>query len=116
MWPGRATAVVPIEAGITNRNYLVEVDGETFVLRLAGTDTELLGFHWVAEVEAGRVAAEWVGPEVVAFEPGLGLHRHPVRGRRPIPEEELGNEGVMRLRGVVDPEHGEGRLDRAGRP
>ena len=32
VWPGRATAVVPIEAGITNRNYLFDVDDEeTFV-------------------------------------------------------------------------------------
>jgi thiamine kinase-like enzyme len=97
VWPGRATAVVPIEAGITNRNYRVEVDGETFVLRLAGTDTELLGIDRAAEVEAGRVAAEaGVGPEVVAFEPDLGCIVTRFVAGSPIPEEELGNEGVMR--------------------
>ena len=75
----------------------VEVDGETFVLRLAGTDTELLGIDRVAEVEAGRVAAEaGVGPEVVAFEPGLGCIVTRFVSGSPIPEEELGNEGVMR--------------------
>lgn len=96
VWPGRATAVVPIEAGITNRNYRVEVDGETFVLRLAGTDTELLGIDRAAEVEAGRVAAEaGVGPEVVAFEPDLGCIVTRFVAGSPIPEEELGNEGVM---------------------
>src|SRR6476661_474290 len=97
VWPGRATAVVPIEAGITNRNYRVEVDDETFVLRLAGTDTELLGIDREAEVEAGRVAAEaGVGPGVVAFEPDLGCIVTRFVGGDPIPEEELGNEGVMR--------------------
>ena len=98
VWPGRATAVVPIEAGITNRNYRVDVDDEeTFVLRLAGTDTELLGIDRAAEVEAGRVAAEaGVGPEVVAFEPDLGCIVTRFVGGSPIPEEELGNEGVMR--------------------
>ena len=97
VWPGRATAVVPIEAGITNRNYRVEVDGETFVLRLAGTDTELLGIDREAEVEAGRVAAEaGVGPEVFAFEPDLGcIVTRFVKGS-PIPEDELGDEAVMR--------------------
>jgi len=97
VWPGRATAVVPIEAGITNRNYRVEVDGETFVLRLAGTDTELLGIDREAEVEAGRAAAEaGVGPEVFAFEPDLGcIVTRFVKGS-PIPEDELGDEAVMR--------------------
>jgi thiamine kinase-like enzyme len=97
VWPGRATAVVPIEAGITNRNYRVDVDGETFVLRLAGTDTELLGIDRAAEVEAGRVAAEvGVGPEVVAFEPELGCIVTRFVGGSPIPEDELGDEAVMR--------------------
>jgi thiamine kinase-like enzyme len=97
VWPGRATAVVPIEAGITNRNYRVDVDGETFVLRLAGTDTELLGIDRAAEVEAGRVAAEaGVGPEVIAFEPELGCIVTRFVGGSPIPEDELGDEAVMR--------------------
>jgi thiamine kinase-like enzyme len=97
VWPGRATDVVPIEAGITNRNYRVEVDGETFVLRLAGTDTELLGIDRAAEVEAGRVAAEaGVGPEVVAFEPDLGCIVTRFVSGSPIPEEALGDEAVMR--------------------
>jgi thiamine kinase-like enzyme len=97
VWPGRATTVVPIEAGITNRNYRVDVDGETFVLRLAGTDTELLGIDRAAEVEAGQVAAEaGVGPEVIAFEPELGCIVTRFVGGRPIPEDELGDEAVMR--------------------
>jgi thiamine kinase-like enzyme len=97
VWPGRATTVVPIEAGITNRNYRVEVDGQTFVLRLAGTDTELLGIDRAAEVEAGQVAAEaGVGPEVIAFEPELGCIVTRFVGGSPIPEDELGDEAVMR--------------------
>src|SRR5439155_3176571 len=97
VWPGRATVVVPIEAGITNRNYRVDVDGETFVLRLAGTDTELLGIDRAAEVEAGRVAAAaGVGPEVVAFEPDLGCIVTRFVDGSPIPEDQLGDEAVMR--------------------
>jgi thiamine kinase-like enzyme len=98
VWPGRATAVIPIEAGITNRNYRVDVDDEeTFVLRLAGTDTELLGIDRAAEVEAGRVAAEaGVGPEVFAFEPDLGCIVTRFVGGSAIHEDELGIEAVMR--------------------
>src|SRR5438552_15797970 len=92
VWPGRETVVVPIEAGITNRNYRVDVDGETFVLRLAGTDTELLGIDRAAEVEAGRVAAgAGVGPEVGAFEPGLGCIVTRLGGGSPIPERHRGD-------------------------
>jgi thiamine kinase-like enzyme len=97
VWPGRATTVVPIEAGITNRNYRVDVDGEIFVLRLAGIDTELLGIDRAAEVEAGKVAAEaGVGPEVIAFEPDLGCIVTRFVGGSPIPEDQLGDEAVMR--------------------
>ena len=43
LWPGRTTTIVPLEGGITNRNYVVTVGGERLVLRIAGKDTGLLG-------------------------------------------------------------------------
>jgi len=62
-----------LEGGITNHNYLVDVDGERFVVRLAGKDTELLGIdreaEWAAAVAAHEVG---IGPEVVSFLPQLG--------------------------------------------
>ena len=89
--------MTPIEGGITNLNYRIDVDQEAFVLRLAGTDTELLGIDRAAEVEACRVAAEaGVGPEVVAFEPDLGCIVTRFVSGSPIPENELGHEAVMR--------------------
>jgi hypothetical protein len=57
VWPGRMPAIEPIEAGITNRNFRIDVEGDTFVLRLAGADTELLGIDRDDEVEVGPVAA-----------------------------------------------------------
>ena len=33
----------PLGGGITNRNFRVDVDGESFVLRIGGEKTELLG-------------------------------------------------------------------------
>src|SRR5437016_2182587 len=75
--PGWADApdlhVEPLGGGITNHNFLVRANGERFVARLAGKDTELLGIDRAAE-HAAAVAANTagVGPEVVAFLPELG--------------------------------------------
>jgi aminoglycoside phosphotransferase (APT) family kinase protein len=97
VWPGRATTVTPIEAGITNRNFRVAVDGDAYVVRLAGAGTELLGIDRVDEVEAGRAAAAaGAGPEVVAFLPELGCLVTRFLQGSPIPEERLGEEAVMR--------------------
>ncbi len=58
----------PLGGGITNRNFRVEVGGESFVLRIGGNDTELLGSDRRVEHGASLVAARLgIGPEVVAF-------------------------------------------------
>jgi len=68
IWPGRHATIEPLGGGITNRNFKVQVDGQDFVLRVGGKDTELLGIDRTAEHVASRVAAELgLGPEVVAF-------------------------------------------------
>jgi aminoglycoside phosphotransferase (APT) family kinase protein len=67
------SAPVPLEGGITNRNYRLRWGGRDCVLRLPGKDTRLLGIDRTAECAATRAAADaGVGPEVLAFEPGLG--------------------------------------------
>jgi aminoglycoside phosphotransferase (APT) family kinase protein len=97
VWPGATASVSPIEAGITNRNYRVEIDNGVFVLRLAGADTELLGIDREDEVEAGRVAATaGVGPQVVAFLPELGCVVTRFLEGSAIPAERLGDPDVMR--------------------
>jgi thiamine kinase-like enzyme len=67
---GRTLHLTPLSGGITNRNFLVTVEGvpDRYVIRLAGNDTHLLGIS--REVEhAATVAAAGVGvgPEVTAF-------------------------------------------------
>ena len=42
LWRGRKVDVSPLSGGLTNENYLVEVDGERYVMRLPGQSTELL--------------------------------------------------------------------------
>jgi len=95
-WRGLETVVTPITAGITNRNFRIDVGGESFVLRIAGRDTGLLGIDREAEYEAGRAAAEaGVGPDVVAWLPErASLITRFVEGTY-IPEEDLQHEDVL---------------------
>jgi thiamine kinase-like enzyme len=95
-WAGRDVVAEPLPGGITNRNFRVEVDGQPFVVRLAGADTELLGVDRAAEEAAGRAAASvGVGPEVVAFLPRHGCLVTRFVAGAPIPEIDLRREDVL---------------------
>ena len=68
VWPGRGAHAEVLRGGITNHNLKVEVDGDLYVLRVAGKDTGLLGIDRGVELAATEAAAEaGIGPEVVAF-------------------------------------------------
>ena len=67
-WDGLEPEVTPITIGITNRNFRVDIGGESFVVRLSGKDTDLLGIDRAAENEAASAAARaGVAPEVFAY-------------------------------------------------
>jgi thiamine kinase-like enzyme len=67
-WAGRAHVVAVLAGGLTNRNFLVEVGDERFVLRLPGNETELLSIDRRVERDANARAADLgIAPEVVAF-------------------------------------------------
>jgi len=69
-WEGRARVVGELEGGITNRNLLVAVGAERFVVRRCGRDTHLLEIDRDREVEASsRAASLGIGPEVVDWLP-----------------------------------------------
>ena len=82
-WAGRPRTVTPLEGGITNRNFRVDVDGESFVARAPGKDTDLLGID--RRPRAGGGAA---GRRPRHRPRGRGLRRarrladHPVRRGR----------------------------------
>jgi len=68
LWPGEHVSIEPLGGGITNRNFKIGAGGQEFVLRIGGTDTELLGIDRAAEHAASRIAADLgLAPEVVAF-------------------------------------------------
>ena len=98
VWPGREARVEVLGGGITNHNLKVEVDGEAFVLRVAGKDTGLLGIDRTVELAATEAAAALgVGPEVVTFvEPEGWLVTRFVAGA--IPPLEQMREPVMLAR------------------
>lgn len=90
-WAGAADLrVAPLGGGITNHNYRVDVGGESFVLRISGANTELLGIDRQVEQAANRAAAAaGLAPEVVYFlEPEGYLVTRFIEGRT-LPEETL---------------------------
>jgi thiamine kinase-like enzyme len=95
-WEGFAPEVTPITIGITNRNFKVDIGGESFVVRLSGKDTGLLGIDRAAENEAASAAAQaGVAPGVFAYLPEQGaLITRFVKGAH-IPEEDLEREDVL---------------------
>ena len=51
VWPGRELVVEPLGGGITNHNFKITTHGETFVLRIGGKDTALLGIDREASTQ-----------------------------------------------------------------
>jgi thiamine kinase-like enzyme len=94
LWPGRPVKLEPLEGGITNRNWRVEVSGEVLVLRVSGKDTDLLGIDRGTEHAAAVMAAQvGVGPAVEGFlEQEQCLVTRFIEGR-PIPVEEMRTPG-----------------------
>lgn len=99
VWPGRGARFEVLGGGITNHNLKVDVDGERFVLRVAGKDTNLLGIDRRVELAATmKAAALGIGPEVVAFvEPEGWLVTRFIEGEIPSPERMRQPEMLSRV-------------------
>lgn len=104
--------VTPLGGGITNRNFRVTVGGESFVLRLAGEETELLGINRQNE-HAANVAAARVGvaPEVVYFiEPEGYLVTRFVDGKPISIEDMRSRENIRRAAQALTKVHSMGSI------
>ncbi|HLL80820.1 MAG TPA: hypothetical protein VKT25_15030, partial [Ktedonobacteraceae bacterium] len=67
-WSHAGATITPLEGGITNQNYRVDMGNETFVLRISGKGTHLLGIDRQRESACTTIAAQvGVGAEVVHF-------------------------------------------------
>ncbi len=104
LWAGAGDLkVTPLTGGITNSNYRVERDGEAFVLRITGADTELLGIDREHEYAANLIAGkQGLAPEVVYFIRPEGYLVTRFISGRPVPPEEITRpENIQRVAEVV---------------
>ncbi|MBI3536699.1 MAG: phosphotransferase [Chloroflexi bacterium] len=102
MWRGvRDLKTALLGGGITNQNIRVDVGGESFVLRIGGADTELLGINRQHEY-AANVAAARIG---IAPEPeGYLVTRF--LNARPIPRDEMQKpENIRRVARALNQIH-----------
>jgi len=106
LWAGvkrQDIKVSPLSGGITNNNFRLEVGEESFVLRITGANTELLGIDRNQEYEANLLAGRLgIAPEVVYFiQPEGYLVTRFITGH-PIPPEEMRQpENIRRVMEVV---------------
>jgi thiamine kinase-like enzyme len=107
-WKGATDiTVTPLEGGITNRNYRVDVKGKSYVVRISGDRTELLGINREYEYRTQMIAGELrIAPEVVDFiEPEGYLVSKFIEGR-PVPPEELRQpKNIQRVAVVLNEIH-----------
>ena len=108
VWPGREATIEVLGGGITNRNFKIVVDDGTYVLRIGGKDTELLGIDRRVEHEASLAAAAvGVGPEVIALiEPEGYLVTRFIAGAVVEPEAIREAEALRRIAQSLRAVHG----------
>src|SRR5262245_25851268 len=109
IWPGRNARVSVLGGGITNHNLKVDLDdGQTYVLRIAGSQTGVLGIDRRVEYEASLAAAAvGVGPDVIEFvEPEGWLVTRFIEGEI-VPRERMREPAtVRRVVAALRPVHG----------
>jgi thiamine kinase-like enzyme len=66
VWKGRPTAVSELSGGLTNTNYLVDAEGDRYVVRIPGASTELLAVDRENERHnAAAASTTGVSPRIV---------------------------------------------------
>jgi thiamine kinase-like enzyme len=104
MWANATDLKIsPLGGGITNSNYRVDTGGESFALRIAGADTELLGitreYEYAANLAAGKLG---IAPEVIYVIQPEGYLVTRFITARPFPPEEITQpENIHRVMEVV---------------
>jgi len=74
LWKDREVRITPLSGGLTNENYLVEVGGQRYVMRLPGQSTELLSIDRANEIYNTKAAATTgISPKVLEHVAGLDV-------------------------------------------
>jgi thiamine kinase-like enzyme len=89
----RSIEVEELSGGITNKNYKITADGDCFVLRLGGNETQYLGIDRKIEYDCSALAWQvGIAPEPIAFlEPEGYMIARFIPGKG-LPAEEIGTE------------------------
>ena len=99
--------VTTLDGGITNSNFRVDVHGESFALRIAGTDTDMLGinreYEYAANLTAGKLS---IAPEVIYVIQPEGYLVTRFITARPFPLEEITQpENIRRVMEIIQKIH-----------
>jgi len=91
--------ITELTGGITNKNFKITSDGESFVLRLGGNETKYLGIDREVEYECSRLAAQiGVAPEPIAFIAPEGFILARFISGKGLSAEEIGiEENILRV-------------------
>jgi thiamine kinase-like enzyme len=89
----RSQKVTELSGGITNKNYRIDAEGECYVLRLGGNETQFLGIDRKNEYDCSALAWEvGIAPEPIAFlEPEGYILARFISGKA-MPAEEIGTK------------------------
>ena len=112
-WEHVQPAVAPLPGGITNRNYRVDIEGRSYVVRIPGERTELLGIDRAGEAEASRrAAALGLAPPVHAELPVVGTLVTELVPGHPATTAELVAPGMLEdLAASIRRFHASGSID-----
>lgn len=87
---------IPLDGGITNRNFRARLGNLQYVIRVPGKDTNLLGIDRMAELAASELAAEaGVAPRVAAMLEDPPCLVAEFIGARTMEAEELGRPPAL---------------------
>lgn len=93
----KSIEVVELTGGITNKNYKITANGESFVLRMGGNETKYLGIDRAVEYECSRLASQiGVAPDPVAFLAPEGFILARFISGKGMSAEEIGTEENIR--------------------
>ena len=95
----KSIEVTELTGGITNKNFKITADGESFVLRMGGNETKHLGIDREVEYECSRIAAQIeIAPEPIVFLAPEGYIVARFISGKGMPADEIGTqENISRV-------------------
>lgn len=97
-WRGRALSYTPLVGGLTNQNWVVEVEGEArrYFVKVPGEGTDMFVNRVTANEAARNAHAMGIGPDVVFFDASDGLEVSEfLEGYRACTNADFGDAAVQ---------------------